>query len=79
MKNILSDDFMQEVVLKSVMSRKLKNLTKTVVMKIKVNQCVFSDRFEASIIQFPRWKMLLLLQGPNSHVHKVYLQAVSEL
>ena len=64
---------------KSVMSRKLKNLTKTVVMKIKMNQCVFLTGMRLQLSSFPRWKMLLLLQGPNSHVHKVYLQAVSEL
>ena len=64
---------------KSVMSRKLKNLTKTVVMKIKMNQCVFLTGLRLQLSSFPRWKMLLLLQGPNSHVHKVYLQAVSEL
>ena len=61
------------------MSRKLKNLTKTVVIKIKMNQCVFLTGLRLQLSSFPRWKKLLLLQGPNSHVHKVCLLAVSEL
>ena len=64
---------------KPVTSRKLKNLTKTVVMKIKMNQCAFLIGLRLQLSSFPRWKMLLLLQGPKSHAHKVCLLAVSEL
>ena len=68
-ETVLPDDFLATSGKKSVSFRKIKYLTKAVVvMRRKMCHCVFLSRLSLKVTSFHRGKILLLSSGPSFQV-----------